>query len=207
MAPPPSKVPADSKNAAARMKAVRIRAKVKVGGAVSPEEAAWYADYQRARDGAKNGRDAGASARRSHKVSYSEESEEAAAVGTGAAAETAAAAAMVREEGRRLDSIVDRGFLAMQKACEFHERMCEALLNRAIEDGKTHRRLLDSLRVNALARIKAEVRARGAEPEEDEIVKLAKELAPILGPMFGVKAQQADDDGGGYGRNGKHRQQ
>jgi hypothetical protein len=203
MAQPPSKVPPSSNSSAARMKAVRIRAKVKVGSAVSPEDAAWFADYERAREKV---RDAGASAKRSHKVSYSEESEEAASVGTGAAAETAAAAAMVREEGRRLDSIVDRGFLAMQKACEFHERMSEALLNRAIEDGKTHRRLLEAVRVNALARVRAEVAARGAE-DEDDIVKLAKELAPILGPMFGMKAQADDGDGGGYGRNGKHRPQ
>lgn len=115
---------------------------------VSPEEAAWLAAYEAGRDGA--GRDVGASSRR---VVHVEEHQ---AVGTGGAAEVAAAAAMAREEGRRLDHILDRSITMLTRAIEAYERMTASLLKERQSDAETHRALLDSLRTHFLARAEAE---------------------------------------------------
>lgn len=134
---------------------MRIRAKVRVHAPVSPEDAAWLGDYERAGT-ERRGDSAGASRSASRKVSYTEEEHQAAAVGTGSAAEMAAAAAMSREEGRRLDSIVDRGIGALERACNAWEKMTAALLKERQADAQTHRALLESLRSHFLARAEAE---------------------------------------------------
>lgn len=100
--------------------------------------------------------DTGRSASKSRKVSYTEEETAAQAEGTGSAAEIAAAAAVTREEGRRLDSIIDRGINALVQAVACYEKVTSALLKERQTDAATHRALLDSLRSHFLARAEAE---------------------------------------------------
>jgi hypothetical protein len=143
---------------------MRIRAKVRVHAPVSPEDAGWLGDYERA-GAERRGENFGASKSGSRKVSYVEEEHQAAAVGTGSAAEMAAAAGMVREEGRRLDSIVDRGIGALERACNAWEKMTAALLKERQADAVTHRALLESLRSHFLARAEAEGQLIKAEAD------------------------------------------
>jgi hypothetical protein len=134
---------------------MRIRAKVRVHAPVTPEDALWLGDYEKA-GAQRRGESFGASQSASRKVSYTEEEHAAQAIGTGSAAEMAAAAAMSREEGRRLDSIVDRGIGALERACNAWEKMTAALLKERQADAQTHRALLESLRSHFLARAEAE---------------------------------------------------
>lgn len=164
-----------------RVKANRLRAKVKIApSTIDPADAEWLNDYESKQEAQKESK--GAS--RAHKVSYSEESVEAA--GTGSAAEVAVAAVMVREEGRRYDAMLDRVILATDRACALHERMAEALLKRAIEDGETIRAMSKMWRENFLEKTELEADAIRAAGEEggDEISKMAATLLPQLLPAI-----------------------
>lgn len=163
-----------------RVKANRLRAKVKVAPqAMKPDEVEWLNDYETKQEATREAR--GAS--RAHKVSFTEESMEAA--GTGSAAEVAAAAVFSREEGRRFDALLDRVILATEKTCSLHERMCEALLNQQIENGKVIQSLLVGYRQAYLDKTELEADAIRAGAEGgDEITKMAAELLPQLLPAI-----------------------
>jgi hypothetical protein len=183
---------------------MRLRAKVRVHAPVSPEDAAWLGDYER--EGAdRRGESSGTSRAASRKVSYTEEETAAEAYGTGSAAAVAAAAALSREEGRRLDSIIDRGISALQRACDAWEKMTGALLKERQADAQTHRALLESLRSHFLARseaegalIKAEAEQAAAASNENSIEDMAtKALLDRLMKSAGASEPTIGDSGNG----------
>ena len=165
--------PNDPNNPAARQRAYRIRRKISNGKPVEPEDAAWLHDYERAQS-------KGASA--SRRVSYTEE--EHAAVGTGSAAEVAASAAMVREEGRREDSLADKGMDAMERANNRLEKMVDFCMARmqVLED--SHLDMWAKHRESRMREVDAEValiEAQAAnEGKEDDLAKTAAELLPLV---------------------------
>jgi len=174
--------PNDPSNPAARQRAYRIRHKVANQKPVTPEDAAWLHDYERAQS-------KGASA--SRKVSYTEE--EHAAIGTGSAAEVAASAAMVREEGRREDSLADKGMQAMERANDRLEKLVDFCMARmqVLED--SHLEMWAKHRESRMREVDAEValiEAQAAnEGKEDDISKTAAELLPMILKQLGKAAK------------------
>jgi len=160
---------------------------------VSPEDAAWLADYEN-RTAANKAGDMGASASRSRKVSYTEEEQEAAAVGYGSAAEMAAGAAMVREEGRRIDNIVDRGINALVRAVETYDKMVAHLLKERQTDAALHRTLLESVRQHYIARTEAEAELIRNEADQaagtDDAKALEHEALRLFIEKMGADAGQ-----------------
>lgn len=142
-----------------RTKAARIRARVRVKAPLSEEDARWLNDYE------TRNKDFGASA--SHKVSFTEEST--AAVGTGTAAEVAAATALAREDGRRLDAILDRSMRFMEGACLRYEKMLDLMLQNRMEDSAQIRALLNAYHDNSLDKTELEVelmKAQNGDPND-----------------------------------------
>jgi len=170
--------PNDPNNPAARQRAYRIRRKITAGKPVEPEDAAWLHDYERAQS-------KGASA--SRRVSYTEE--EHAAVGTGSAAEVAASAAMVREEGRREDSLADKGMEAMERANDRLEKLVDFMMGRmqVLED--SHLDMWAKHRESRMREVDAEVALleaqAAAEGKDDDLAKTAAELLPMLLKQLG----------------------
>lgn len=178
-----------------RQKATKLRVRAKAG-VITAVESAWLREYDRARDDSKklpeSPRDTGRSASATKRISYTEEETAAAAEGTGTAAEVAAAGMVVREEGRRLDSIIDRGINALVEANKMHQAMNAALLAERQADAVIQRQLLESVRTHFLARTEAEAelerRGQVDVDDVDDIGKLAGQLLPhLLGAMSGAK--------------------
>jgi hypothetical protein len=176
-----------------RARAVRLRTKVKAGVVIEPTEAAWLSDYEEAMTEKRESR--GASAARS--VKYEET--ESASVGVGeSAAAVAAAAAMVREEGRREDSLEKLKQDGLTRAFDMCMRMCEGMMKRTEALERVHVTLLTSWRDNFLSRTEleaeqivteAERQAEAVAKEEggDSMSKLADTLLPMLmAKMMGV---------------------
>lgn len=169
-----------------RVRATKLRGMVKVGKALTPEDAAWLHDYETAREEVARG------ASRSHVEEHRIETRE--AVGSGSAAEVAAAAALSREEGRRYDHLLDGAIRAMQaangflkEACAMHQQMAEVLLKRSIEDGEVVRSLLTGYRSTYLEKAELERDAILAESgeEKDGVTELANTLLPVLMQRLG----------------------
>ncbi len=136
-----------------RARALRIRTKANAGLPISPEDTAWLIEYDERTAGAAFG----ASKSKSRKLVHIEEEEEAAAVGTGTqAAAMAAAGVMVREEGRRIDNIVDRGINALVEAVKTYKEMTLQLLNERKQDAVVQRALVEAVRDNYVKRAEAE---------------------------------------------------
>lgn len=170
-----------------RVRASSLRARLKAGGFLTPEDAAWLSDYEEARARDRDLRNGVVGASRSHKVEYSEETAE--SVGTGAAAEVAAAAAMSREEGRRYDSLLSVGITALRTAVDTYSKMCNHMLERNRELERSHVQMMDAIREHTIARIDAEAEvaqlAKEAEAGgSDGIGKLAEQLLPYLLPSL-----------------------
>lgn len=185
-----------------RAKAMIIRKKVRAKQPVSPEDAIWLADYEANQ---KQKDQYGRSASKSRKVSYTEEETAAAAEGTGSAAEAAALAAVTREEGRRLDSIIDRGINALQRACDAWEKMTAALLKERQADAVTHRALLESLRSHFLARAEAEadlIKAEAAHHAEKDDGSNPLESAAVQALVERLAAHVATNVNSGNGKGG-----
>lgn len=167
-----------------RVKATKLRTKIRVGHELAPADAEWLNNYETERDAVKE-QSKGAS--RAHKVSYTEESAE--AVGTGSAAEVAALAAVAREEGRQLDKVVSVALNALTAACDLHRKMSEALLARAVEDGKTMRELMISVRTHYLdaAELEADAIRKSAEEKDDNSSdNMVNALLPLLAAKMGI---------------------
>lgn len=169
-----------------RVRASRIRAAVKAGTEVDSEDAAWFADYEAAREVTAQSR--GAS--QSRKVSYTEE--ESQAVGEGDAAASAAVhGAMVTAEGQRLDHIIALSMASLKDANELLMTMTRNMMKRTegfeqtlINMMNAQAALVNQHRENALRATEAEIRAIEAESErgeeKDEINEAVKELLPAL---------------------------
>jgi len=174
-------IPPSPKSGSDRTRAARLRARVRVRAPLAPEDAEWLNEYE------ARTKDVGASA--SHKVSYTEESTQ--AMGTGSAAEVAAAAAMVREDGRRLDNILDRSIRFMESACLRYEKLVDILLAHRHEDSEQIRALLNAHHDNTLDRIELEgalLKAQNADGEDDKAMAMQL-LTQALGGRLGKKVK------------------
>jgi hypothetical protein len=175
--------------AANRARASKLRGIARAGGSLSPEDAAWLADYDEARGVTADERQAfGAS--KARKVSYVEEEQE--AVGTGgAAAEMAAAGAMVREEGRRYDSLISVGITALRYANDLQTKMVEQLLERNRNLEEAHVQMMQAAGKQHIRSIEAEaelvrLRTMMEDPEKkDEIAQLAEQFMPFIMAKLG----------------------
>jgi hypothetical protein len=177
-----------------KQKAYRIRKMVENGSPISTDDAEFFAQYEEAirRKAEEKVGDFGASKNR--KVSYTEE--ETQAVGMGEAAMVAASAAATREEGKRLDSLMDRAITAMEKGNDFMARACmmfSKMTEHCLQQSKTmmdtHVQILDSLREHHIARTQAESElvAAGLAEEPDETSEFATDLVKGVLQGMGVK--------------------
>lgn len=146
-----------------RQRAYRLRAHLRRGDTLEPEDAAWLGDYEKA---ASNG-SFGASA--SERTVHVEERQMAVGAGSEAAA-IAATASLAREEGRRLDYLTKAGIDALvaaaaqsREAAALYGLMVKDLLSRTRALEEVHLAMLDSVRENYLARTQAEVDAMQAQ--------------------------------------------
>lgn len=157
-----------------RSRAYRLRAKLRHGDALEPEDAIWLTGYE------KQTRDEGASA--SEKITHTEERR--IATGTGAAAEAAAAAAFEREAGQRTDSLARIGIEALKECVTAYKSMTQELRLRNRDLEEVHLSMLDSVREQYHARTQAEIDAMQTQAElekaEDPISAMAREFAPTI---------------------------
>jgi hypothetical protein len=150
-----------------RRRASSLRKKLAAGESIDEGAAQWLASYEAQHPGSA-GPDWGATQAKKSRVTYTEEHDETAAVGTGASASAALAhAAVAREEGRRLDSIVDRGIRALEAAVNTYEKITMAMLRERQQDAIVQRSLLESVRTHFLARAEAEGDLLRAQAEAD----------------------------------------
>ena len=107
----------------AKNKAYRLRQKVGSGMPIKPSDA----EFLKAYDAENPPRNIGA--RASRKVSYTEEESQAVGIGDAArgAVDSWGLAATTRQEGLRLDHIMQQGIGALVRACELHEKMAAGL--------------------------------------------------------------------------------
>lgn len=168
-----------------RQKAYRLRKAVDDGQEVSTEDAAFLAGYE----GAASRTAVGAS-RNSRRMMVEEES---VAVGTGDAALIAASAAQAREEGKRLDSLLERSTTAMETACRMYEKMVasvvgvmEGMSSRCAKLEEAHVKMFETMRENQLARVDAEMDLIEAERDREEKPDITTDL--VQGLMKGLQA-------------------
>lgn len=173
------------KSGSHRNKAYQIRAKQRAGDPVSPEDLAWLLDYEAAQKSTSTGASA------SRRVSYTEE--ESAAVGTGAAAEVAAAGALAREEGRRIDYLLQRGMEAMQTAFNMQAKMCDQLMRDNHDLKEVQMAMLETVRAQYLARTQAEVdlMQSQADANRDEKKDAISEMVEAMAPALMAKVMEA----------------
>lgn len=170
------KLVANPKNPGHRTKASKIRTRIRAGAQVTPEEAAWLADYEEEQ---RRPKDVGGS--RSERIINIEERSE--AVGTGAAAEVAAAAAMTREEGRRLDYLLQGSVNALMKAVETYKSVTETLLERTLAMEEVHMGMLGTIREQYIARTQAEVDAIAQGAKENDNALLNELGSALIGQL------------------------
>lgn len=181
-----------------KQKAYRIRKMVENGSPVTSEDAEFLANYEdvirRNAEAKVVNPDGSMGASRNRKVSYSEE--ESAAVGMGEAAAIAASSALAREEGKRLDNLMDRAITAMEKGNDFMEKACgmfSKMTQHCLDQSKTlmdtHIQILDSLREHHIARTaaEAELTAAGLAEAPDETNDLATDLVKGVLAGMGVR--------------------
>jgi hypothetical protein len=124
-------------------------------------------------------------------VEHREEESEALSEGDTSAA---AAALMTREEGRRLDILLDTVVRGLTTAVGMYEKMCSAMLARTVEDGKVLRELLAAHRQTYLENTELHADAILAQAEReaeesgssDTISRLAEMFAPAILAKAGV---------------------
>ena len=95
---------------------------------------------------------------------------------------------MVRDEGRRHDSLLTIGIEALRSAGDPYGKMAELMMRRNEQLEKAHVEMMQSIRTHFLARVEAEgeadrlaKEAEGGE-EKDGIGKLAEQLLPYFLP-------------------------
>jgi len=151
---------------------MRIRGKIRAHGSVPAGDRTWLLAYEKTN--AENRGDYGRSKSGSRKtVSFHTEEETATeAEGSGAAAATAAGM-MVREEGRMLNTIVDRGINALVEAVKTYRSITLSLMEERKQDAMVQRSLIESVRGHYVARAEA----------EGDIVRMKAEIeaAKLLG--------------------------
>ena len=174
-----------AKNAGDAAKAFRLRKLRSAGKVLKPIDALWLSDFEEEQQRDPNRRNKtksyGASA--SGKRVRLEIDEHAEAVGTGtAASEAATAALMVKEEGRRLDSLTVNAVSALQAAVATYKEICLSLKDRQEIIEKTHVEMLLAWRSEFLARTEIEGELREKDNTGDE-----KEMQSIVLAMVAQK--------------------
>lgn len=169
-----------------RTRAYRIRRALKKDpDEVPTEDKDWLRDYVEAQAANKG-------ASRTHKMTYSEESAE--AVGTGDAAAYAAAQAaplLAKEEGRRIDNLINAviaGTTASNKntqtAYDMLLRMCGLIMDRNEQLERVHLGMLEAVRTGHIARTEAEAELIRKEAESGEdgdgINGMVSQMMPII---------------------------
>jgi hypothetical protein len=173
-----------------RARAHKLRLQMRANGMLAEADATWLADYEEQRARVQlDQRNRGAS--RARKVSYTEEEQEAA--GEGSAADSAASAAamgtMVREEGRRYDSLIGVGITALRTAVDVYGKMCAHMMQRNHDLERAHIDMMEAYREHFLGRVEAEaelevVRRQAEEGDKDGLSKLAEQLLPFIAPQL-----------------------
>lgn len=153
-------------NAGDRTRAYRLRAKVKKGEELDPADQLWLAEYEEKQAGTGHGSIGGSMSERIVNVE-----ERFAAAGTGTAAEAAAAAAMAREEGRRIDYLLQAGLGALTKSFEMQVKMNELMMQRMETMTDVHLGILGTMREQYIARTQAEIDLMQAQ-EGNEVNEL-----------------------------------
>lgn len=176
-------------NASHRSKAYKLRTRVRAGHTLMPKDSKWLGDYEAAQEANGAGPDPAFGASASERVIHVEERK--AAVGTGdAAAHAAAAGAMVREEGRRLDALVQVAINTVEAAGKIIERagamyaqMAAHMLarNQQLED--VHLSMLDTVREHYIARVEAEGTAAKAGEGGDDMMKQVMEMIQVANAL------------------------
>jgi hypothetical protein len=181
--------PSDPENPSSRARASYIRRKVKAGSA-KPEEIAWLGEFEQKKEPGSRG----ASAHR--RVTFTEEESAATGEGDATVAQVAAAAAMVREEGRREDSLADKGMQAFERANIWLEKLLAFAFQRmqVLED--SHLEMWSKHRDSRIREVDAEIELNKALAEQDgkpdAITELATQLGPVLiAQLGGGKAPKA----------------
>jgi uncharacterized small protein (DUF1192 family) len=173
---------------AERTKAARIRLKVKAGTA-TVDDLAYLHDYDQGKQqypgrppGVPQTPPRGGRAARGHRrVSYTEEESAAAAEGDSAVVAAAMGAAVAREEGRREDSLADRGIAALERAFHRQEKMVEFFMARMEMLEHAHLELLTTNRELRIRQTDAEIALMEAESQQkDDINEAAQALLPAL---------------------------
>jgi hypothetical protein len=174
-----------------RARAAKLRIRQRADGVLPEDDAVWLAGYEDARGVASEARQArGAS--RAHKVSYTEESAEAASEGDTSGADVQAmqaAGTMAREEGRRYDSLIGVSITAMARVAEMYDKMMTHILVRNNQLETAHIGMMNAYRENFLSRVEAEadlatLQREAENGDKDSISQLADMLLPILLPKL-----------------------
>jgi hypothetical protein len=188
-----TEVPVDpfSSTPANRARAHKLRLQMRANMGLDEADSTWLAGYEEQRAATSEGISRGAS--RGRKVSYTEEEHEAA--GEVDAAAAAAAGAMVREEGRRLDSMIGVSMTAMQKAFDMSMKMCQMMSDRNRELETAHVSMMEAYRSHFLGRVEAEaelevMKRTAEEGDKDSLSSLAEMLLPYILPALGPTAEE-----------------
>lgn len=174
----------DPANGGDRAKATRLR-RQKRDGTIGAADLVWIDQYEAARE--KNHRDrvraadVGASQSKSSGVKtvefkmHEERADEAQAIGSGSAASVAAGALVAREEGRRIDSLLQGAIDAstdarnhLVEAVKVYRSVCISMRDRLEILEKSHVETWDSNRRAMLARTEAEIVSMRKDAEGDE---------------------------------------
>lgn len=170
--------PADPENPHARVTASRLRKRVARGTVLEPSHVEWLAKYEAAQRRPSKGRSA------HRKESYTVEESAAEGEGGDAVAIAAAQASAIREEGRREDSLADRGIAALERAFARQEKLVEFMMARMDMLERAHLEDWHTTRDARLRYTEAEIALMQKEAEEegkeDQLGAMAAELLPHL---------------------------
>ncbi len=174
-----SDLPSDPQKQTARNRAYKLRAALKRGQLLTPEDEAWLREYEAAQAAPKSA--FAQSSRVFHVEQHDTQGE-----GDAAVAAAQAAPALAREEGRRIDYLLELIIKSNSTVSAMYERMMDQMLRRNEQLEEVHLSMLDAVRDHYLARIEAEADALASKPEEkpDMIDEMAK---GIVGNLIEMK--------------------
>jgi len=176
---------------AVRQKAYRLRKAVDAGQPVEPEDVAFLAAYESATSNTSVG-----ASRNKRRIEVEEESM---SVGTGDAALIAASAAQAREEGKRIDTLLNAVITGLTKASEMYRECAATALsimkethNRNEKLEAAHVKMFETMRENQLARVDAEMDLIAAERDSEEKPDITEDVTRGF-----IEAMQSHLTGGG----------
>lgn len=160
-----------AKNAGDAAKAFRLRKLRSAGKALKPIDALWLADFEeeQQRDPKRRTKTKSWGASAAGKRVRLEIDEHAESVGTGtAASEAATAALMVKEEGRRLDTLTVNAVGALHEAVETYKAICLDLRKSTSDLHTAHVEMFRAWQGEAIGRTETEIALREAAKSGDD---------------------------------------